>query len=254
MVVLIVASIQMDRELRALPQSTGTPTYGYRVVRAYPHDPQAFTQGLIYRDGFLYESTGLNGRSSLRKVRLQTGEVLKHHAVDPQHFAEGLTDWGRTLLQLTWRTNVGFVYHLESFSVERMFHFAGEGWGLTHDRTRLIMSDGTSTLRFLDPTTLRETTRLLVKDGGVPVPNLNELEFIRGEIYANLWQTDRIARISPRSGQVLGWIDLRGLLTGRERTLADVLNGTAYDAAGDRLFVTGKLWPSVFHIALVRQP
>jgi glutaminyl-peptide cyclotransferase len=227
------------------------PTFGYRVVRSYPHDPQAFTQGLIYRDGVLYEGTGLYGRSSIRKVKLETGEVLQVQNVPTQYFGEGITDWNGTIVELTWRTEVGFVYNLSTFQQIRTFHFDGEGWGLTHDATQLIMSDGSEQLRFLDPATFLETRRIVVHDATGPVKALNELEVVRGEIYANVWQTDRIARISPSDGRVTGWIDLQGLLPQAERAGVDVLNGIAYDAAGDRLFVTGKLWPRVFEIKIV---
>ena len=226
------------------------PVHGYEVVRSYPHDAEAFTQGLVYRDGFLYESTGLNGRSSLRKVRLETGQVTQLRSIDAKYFAEGLTDWGNRLLQLTWSTNVGFVYDLSSFEPLRTFSYQGEGWGLTHDRTRLIMSDGTPVLRFLDPATQREAGRLTVRDGDQTVDDLNELEFVKGQVYANVWLTDRIAMIDPATGRVGGWIDLTGLLTRTAPMADDVLNGIAYDAEGDRLFVTGKLWPRVFEIRL----
>lgn len=231
---------------RAVQRAT-VPMFRYEVVRSYPHDPEAFTQGLIYRDGFLYESTGLNGRSSLRKVRLETGEVVQRRAVDTRYFAEGLTDWGSRLLQLTYTTNVAFVYDLTTFALQDTFTYAGEGWGLTHDATRLIMSDGTSSLRFLDPESRRETGRVTVRADGSPVTFLNELEWIRGQVYANVWQTNRIAIIAPATGGVTGWLDLTGLLPA---TYAghDVLNGIAYDAAADRLFVTGKLWPRLFEI------
>jgi glutaminyl-peptide cyclotransferase len=234
----------------------GLAYYGYRIVNAYPHDSRAYTQGLIYRDGFLYESTGLNGRSTLRKVRLQTGEVVQEHRVDPRYFAEGLTDWGNRLIQLTWQTNVGFVYDLATFSPVRTFPYQGEGWGLTHDGKRLIMSDGqpAGQLRLLDPASFKETGRLTVRDSGRPVKDLNELEFVRGEVFANVWQTDRICRIDLQSGNVIGWIDLAGLLPAAQRPDPDaVLNGIAYDAAGDRLFVTGKLWPRLFEIRLERR-
>jgi glutaminyl-peptide cyclotransferase len=232
-----------------------TPVYGYRVVHVYPHDPQAFTQGLIFRDGVLYESTGLNGQSSLRKVKLETGEVLQQRDVDRQYFAEGLTDWGDRLVQLTWQTGIGFLYDRATFKPIGTFPYKGEGWGLTHDRTRLIMSDGSANLRFLDPATLGETGRVEVRDGNGPVKNLNELEVVRDEVYANIWQTERIARIAIATGRVTGWIDLAGLKATLPRTgPADVMNGIAYDAAGDRLCVTGKWWPRLFEIALVPQP
>jgi glutaminyl-peptide cyclotransferase len=233
-------------------QSGVTREYGYRIVRSFPHDPLAYTQGLLFRDGSLYESTGLQGRSSLRKVKLETGDVLQQRSIDARYFAEGLADWNGRLIQLTWQSHVAFVYDLAHFGLERTFSYSGEGWGLTHDRTSLILSDGSSYLRFLDPSTFTETKRLRVLDGGVPVENLNELEYVGSEIYANVWHTDRIARISPSSGRVTGWIDLRGLLpTGYVRNPEAVLNGIAYDAAGDRLFVTGKLWPKLFEITLV---
>lgn len=229
------------------------PVYGYRVVRSYPHDRNAFTQGLLYKDGFLYEGTGLNGRSGIRKVKLETGEVLQTKALAPEYFGEGIADWKGSLVQLTWRSEIGFVYDLATFQQTRTFGYTGEGWGLTHDDSRLIMSDGSAELRFLDPKTLKETGRLTVRDANGPVRSLNELEFVKGEIYANVWETERIARISPKDGRVTGWIDLSGLLTPAERAGTDVLNGIAYDAARDRLFVTGKLWPRLFEIQLVRR-
>ncbi|MCX5837283.1 MAG: glutaminyl-peptide cyclotransferase [Deltaproteobacteria bacterium] len=230
------------------------PVYGYRVVNVYPHDRQAFTQGLIWCGGFLYESTGLNGGSSLRKVRLETGQVVQKHSLDRQYFGEGITEWGGRLLQLTWKSNLGFIYDRSNLKVRGTFRYPGEGWGLTHDRDRLILSDGTAALRFLDPRTLEETGRLNVRNGNVPLADLNELEFVRGEIFANIFRTDWIARISPQTGAVTGWIDLRGLLPEVDgRVPADVLNGIAYDTGGKRLFVTGKLWPKLFEIELFRR-
>lgn len=237
-----------------LPPQEGTPIFGYRVEHTYPHDRGAFTEGLIYRDGFLYESTGLVGQSSIRQVRLETGEVIKRRGLEAPYFGEGLTDWGDSLVLLTWQSKRGLVYDLETFTPRGTFPYQGEGWGLTHDGERLIMSDGTSTLRFLDPATFKELSRLAVTDGGAPVPRLNELEYVRGEICANVWPTDWIARISPRTGLVTGWIDLRGLLPKSAKTNeVDVLNGIAYDAEGDRLFVTGKWWPALYQIALVEE-
>ena len=224
------------------------PFYGFLAANAFPHDPQAFTQGLIYRDGFLYESTGLNGKSSLRKVELETGKVVQRREVEQKYFAEGLTDWDGRLLQLTWQTNVGFVYDLAKFEPLQTFKYSGEGWGLTHDDKRLIMSDGTARLRFLDPVTFSETGGVDVTDGGRAVDQLNELEFVNGEIYANVWQTERIAIIAPDSGRVTAWLDLTGLRPTPDGKTEDVMNGIAYDAAGDRLFVTGKLWPQVYQI------
>lgn len=228
------------------------PVYGYRVIHVYPHDRDAFTQGLIYLDGFLYESTGLEGRSSLRKVKLETGQVLQKTDVPAQYFAEGLTDWKKSLLQLTWKSGVGFVYDLFTFKPERTFAYGGEGWGLTHDGTQLIQSDGSESLRFINPETLRETTRVAVSENGTPVENLNELEYVKGEVYANIWQQDRIAIIAPKTGKVVRWIDMSNLLSAADRqTPVDVLNGIAYDPIHDRLFVTGKLWPKLFEIKVV---
>lgn len=235
----------------AMPmQRAAVPIDSYRVVKVYAHDRHAFTQGLVYLDGVLYESTGLTGRSSLRKVKLETGEVLQRHDVDAKYFAEGLAAWGDKLIQLTWQTGLGFVYDRASFREERRFTYAGEGWGLTQDGKRLILSDGTPDggLRFFDPETLKETSRLIVRDRGTAVAYLNELEFIKGEVWANIWQTDRIARINPATGDVTGWIDLRGLLPVTSLEPGAVLNGIAYDAAQDRIFVTGKLWPALFEI------
>jgi glutaminyl-peptide cyclotransferase len=233
-------------------KAVATPVYGYTVVNSYPHDPEAFTQGLIFRDGVLYESTGLNGRSSLRKVRLETGEVLQRQNVDGRYFAEGLTDWGNRLIQLTYTTKIGFIYDLATFTLQRTFDYTGQGWGLTHDMRRLIMSDGTPALRFLDPDTLRETGRVIVKDGDKPIENLNELEWVKGEVFANVWLTDRIAIISPDSGRVTAWLDLAGIRGPVRSGTDDVLNGIAYDAARDRLFVTGKLWSRVYEIRITR--
>jgi len=226
----------------------GAPAARFEVVRSYPHDPQAFTQGLVFLDGVLYEGTGLNGRSGIRRVRLENGEVLKLQKLEDRHFGEGIAVVGDSIVQLTWKSGVGFVYDRNTFQRTKTFNYPGEGWGLTYDGTRLIMSDGTASLRFLDPTSLKEIGRLEVRDGGRPVQQLNELEVVKGEIYANVWGTDRIARISPKTGAVIGWIDLTGILSPRDPASTDVLNGIAYDAAKDRLFVTGKLWPKLFEI------
>jgi glutamine cyclotransferase len=225
---------------------------GYRIVHTYPHDQQAFTQGLIFVDGQLYESTGIEGKSSLREEDLETGRILQFHDVPSRYFAEGLTEWGSTLVQLTWQSHVALVYDRASFRFLRSFQYDGEGWGLTHDAKSLILSDGTATLRFYDPATFRETKSITVKDHGKPVDQLNELEFIHGQIYANVWHSDRIARISPATGAVVGWIDLSGLLPASQHSSAEaVLNGIAYDSAHDRLFVTGKLWPKIFEVQIV---
>lgn len=235
-----------------LQAQNGAPVDTFRVVKAYPHDAAAYTQGLIYREGFLFESTGLNGQSTLRRVKLETGEVVQQHRLDAAYFGEGLAEWNGQLVQLTWRSNIAFVYDLASFARRRTLEYAGEGWGLTRDEQGFILSDGTDQLRFLDSDGFREVRRLSVTDRGVPVRDLNELEYIRGEVYANVWHTDRIARISAESGRVTGWIDLRGLMSTAYRLDAEaVLNGIAYDAASNRLFVTGKLWPRLFEIEVV---
>jgi glutaminyl-peptide cyclotransferase len=227
------------------------PVAGYRVVHVFPHDSQAFTQGLVYLDGAFYEGTGLNGRSTIRKVKIETGQVMQMQKLDSQYFGEGIAILNDTLFQLTWQSGIAFLYDRATFTRTGTFSYTGEGWGLTHDGRRLIMSDGTGTLRFIDPASHKEISRLAVRDGGRPVLNLNELEYIKGEVFANVWQTDRIARISPKTGEVSGWIDLKGLLPASEQAPDAVLNGIAYDAAGDRLFVTGKLWPKVFEIRIV---
>lgn len=229
------------------------PTYGYQVVRSYPHDRGAFTQGLFIHNGFFYEGTGMTGQSGIRKVKIETGEVLQVRPLDSQYFGEGIVEWKGSIVQLTWQHGIGFVYDAQTFAPTRTFTYRGEGWGLTHDGTRLIMSDGTPQLRFLDPVSLKETSRITVREPRGPVEKLNELEFVNGEVFANVWGTDRIARISPSDGRVTGWIDLAGLLTSSERASADVLNGIAYDAAADRLFVTGKWWPRVFEIKLIKK-
>ncbi len=227
-------------------------TQSYHIVHQYPHDPDAFTQGLIYENGYLFESTGLEGHSSLRRVDLQTGNVAQIYRLPDNIFAEGLTDWNHDLIQITWLSHVGFVYDRSTFKKVKEFHYEGEGWGLTHDNKQLIMSDGSDTLRFLNPVNFASVRSLKIADGTEPVTYLNELEYRKGEILANVWQTDRIARISPVTGKVLGWINLEGILNPTDRIIrkTDVLNGIAYDAAHDRLFVTGKLWPRIFEIQL----
>ena len=239
---------------KVVRQAQSVPTYGFEVVRSYPHDRAAWTQGLIVRGDFFYEGTGILGRSSLRKVRIDTGEVVQHKALEPEYFGEGITEWKGTLLQLTWQSQIGFVYDMNTFDRTKSFAYKGEGWGITHDGERLIMSDGTSELRFLDPATLKETSRVTVRNGTLPLDRLNELEYVKGEVFANVWTTDRIVRISPKDGRVTGWIDLTGLMSPRERGTTDaVLNGIAYDEAADRLFVTGKFWPRIFEIKLVKR-
>jgi glutamine cyclotransferase len=249
----LAAAGEQQKAPKAAPAGAPAPVHGYKVVRSYPHDRQAFTQGLEFVDGVLYESTGLNGRSGIRKVNLTTGEVLKVQPLDAAYFGEGITVWKNRIVQLTWQSGLGFVYDRDTIQQQRTFRYSGEGWGLTHDGKRLFMSDGTETLRLLDPEKLAQVGSLTVRDGGRPVSQLNELEFMKGEILANVWQSERVAVISPSTGRVTSWIDLTGLLDPRERAGIDVLNGIAYDAKGDRLFVTGKLWPRVFEIQVVRR-
>jgi glutaminyl-peptide cyclotransferase len=228
------------------------PECTFEIVRTFPHDSNAFTQGLAYRDGFLYEGTGLQGRSSLRKVNLETGEVVREIDLAPEFFGEGITVLKNEVVQLTWQSEIGFVYRLSDFHLLRRFSYAGEGWGLTTDGRDIFISDGTPEIRVLDPDRLTEKRRFTVHDGRAPVKELNELEFVEGQIFANIWQTDRIARITPQSGEVVGWIDLKGLLSPVYRLESGaVLNGIAYDPGGKRLFVTGKLWPKIFQIELV---
>jgi glutamine cyclotransferase len=232
--------------------SSAAPFYRYRIVNVYPHDPTAFTQGLVFDEGLLYESTGRYGSSSLRKVELETGKVLKAYELPKEYFGEGLTLWENSLIQLTWQSGIGFVYAKQTFTKQREFKYGTEGWGLTHDGKSLIMSDGSAVLHFLDPVTFSETRQIEVRDQGTPITFLNELEYINGEIFANIWRRDVIARISPETGEVLGWIDFRNLRQelGANRDI-DVLNGIAYDHMHGRLFVTGKLWPKLFEIELV---
>jgi glutaminyl-peptide cyclotransferase len=248
---LAVALLIAFRAIGVEPsQPTATlPVYTYTVVRSYAHDPGAFTQGLEYVDGILYEGTGLNGRSSIRRVNLETGNVLKQYSIGSQYFGEGITVFGSDLYELTWQSGIAFVYDRNTFAPKKSFRYQGEGWGLTRDATNLIMSDGTEFLRFLDPATFAERRRVRVTGVGQPVKNLNELEYVKGEIFANVWLTDYIARIDPATGRINGYVDLRGLMPANDPT-RDVLNGIAYDAGGDRLFVTGKLWPRLFEIKL----
>jgi glutamine cyclotransferase len=232
--------------------SGAIPTFTYEVVQVFPHDRGAFTEGLVFQGGFFYESTGLQGRSSLRRVEPETGQVLQLYTLAPEYFGEGIALYDNKIAQLTWQSHIGFVYDKDSFDVTGTFRYPSEGWGLTYDGTQLIMSDGTSTLHFLDPETLQETGSVEVHDAGGPVVQINELEYIRGLVYANIWQTDRIAEIDPQSGQVTAWIDLAGLLSPADMSQpVDVLNGIAYDSENDRLFVTGKFWPKLFQIELV---
>lgn len=225
----------------------------YKVVNTFTHDPKAFTQGLVFDGGFLYEGTGLNGRSELRKVELETGNVLKTYKLPDEFFGEGITIYGDRIIQLTYQSNVGFVYNKETFELLRQFNYPTEGWGLTHDGEYLIMSDGTPMLYFLDFETFAQSHKVMVLDQESPVWGLNELEYIDGQIYANVWPTERIVRIEPDTGEVIGWIDIEGILAPEDHSEpVDVFNGIAYDAAKRRLFVTGKFYPKLYEIKLIR--
>ncbi|WP_353259576.1 glutaminyl-peptide cyclotransferase [Prochlorothrix hollandica] len=236
------------------PNPGPVTVYGYRVLNTYPHDPQAFTQGLLFHDGRLYEGTGLWGRSSLRAVDLETGNVQQQHNLEQRYFGEGLTLWQDRLIQLTWRSRIGFVYDRATFTLLQTFTYPTEGWGLTHDGQRLILSDGSDRLSVLDPETFQVLGQIPVREGTTPIPRLNELEYIKGEIWANIWLDHRIARIDPQTGQVVAWVNLAGLEPAVQDNPDAVLNGIAYDAEGDRLFVTGKLWTHLFEIDLVPPP
>jgi glutaminyl-peptide cyclotransferase len=239
----------------------GVPEYGYDIVHVYPHDRNAFTEGLFYLNGFLYEATGLEGRSSVRKVKLETGEVLQQTDLPEAYFGEGIVKWKDKMYQMTYKTQVGFIYDFDTLKKTGEFHYPGQGWAFTTDGKRIYMDgsrevnaeESDPEIRIWDPETLKQVGLIKVTDEGRPVPNLNELEWVNGEIYANIWQTFRIARIDPATGKVVGWIDLTGLLGPNDRQDVDVLNGIAYDAQHDRLFVTGKLWPKLFEIKLVKK-
>lgn len=230
--------------------------YRYKIVKSFPHDRNAFTEGLEYRDGVLYEGTGLNGHSSLRKVRLETGEVLQKVEVPGQYFGEGITVLKERILQLTWKAQEGFIYDRKTMKQTGKFTYPGEGWGLTTDGKQIYMSDGSAEIRVWDGVTLKELRRITVKNGDAPVNELNELEYVNGEIWANVWQTDYILRVNPADGHVNGIVDMRGLMSPADAAggHVDVLNGIAWDAAGKRLFVTGKLWPKIYQIEVTQVP
>ncbi len=230
----------------AVAAQDAVPVRQVEVVASYPHDPDAFTQGLVFDDGFLYEGTGRNGQSSLRRVALDTGEILQRSNLGARYFGEGITIMDGRIYQLTWQSHIGFVYAQDSFRQEQTFFLPGEGWGITHDGTHLIVSDGTSALRFLDPASFKEVKRIEVTEAGQPLDRLNELEYIDGEVWANVWYTDFIVRIDPATGQVKSKLDLSGLYQTRQPDA--VLNGIAWDAEGRRLFVTGKLWPALYEV------
>ncbi len=232
--------------------NSGKPlNYTYSIVHTYAHDPTAFTEGLVYSNGTLYESTGLVGASSLRKVDLETGTVLQKVSLGDDFFGEGITVLGDNILQLTWESEKGFIYDRASFNQTGEFAYRGEGWGLTYDGAKLIMSNGSSTLTFLDPETFKPIGTIDVRDGNTPISDLNELEYINGDVYANVWLQNRIAIISMQTGQIKGWLDLTGIYVVQNADTENVLNGIAYDAQNQRLFVTGKRWSQLFEIKLV---
>ncbi len=240
--------------LLATLASAATPEYTYKVIHVWPHDPTSFTEGLEYRGGFLYESTGEEGHSVVRRIKVETGQVVQEIKLEPRFFGEGITILKDQMIQLTYRTQLGFVYDLATLKQKRTFIYPGEGWGLTNDGSRIFMSDGSAQIRVWDGATLKELKRITVHDDNGPVERVNELEWVAGELYSNVWQTDTLLRISPADGRVLGRVNLAGLLTPAERQgKVDVLNGIAYDAARGRLFVTGKWWPKLFEIQIVRK-
>jgi glutamine cyclotransferase len=252
-IVLVVAvALVISSIILVLLNNRSVPVnYTYEVVKVYPHDQNAFTQGLVIEKGVLYESTGLYGNSTLRRVDLETGNVLQIYALPPEFFGEGITVFGDNIIQLTWQSHKGFVYDKHSFALLREFSYPTEGWGITNDGNQLIMSDGTANLYFLDPETFQKVGQVEVRDGNASVTYLNELEYINGEVYANIWLTDKIAIINPHTGQVKAWIDLTGIYTPENSDPNNVLNGIAYDAEGDRLFVTGKRWSQLFEIKVI---
>jgi len=230
------------------------PVYTYQVLNAYPHDQSAFTEGLVFEDGVLYEGTGLYECSNLRRVELETGKILQIRELPSQYFGEGITIYKNKIIQLTWKSHLGFVYDKYNFKLLQEFNYPNEGWGITYDGNYLIMSDGTSILHFLDPETFEEISQIEVYEKDIPVTKINELEYVQGEIFANIWLTERIARINPLTGQVTGWIDLKGILSPEDRSEeVDVLNGIAYDTKNNRLLVTGKFWPKLFEIELIKK-
>lgn len=233
--------------------ASAAPVYRYKVAATYPHSTESYTEGLLYLDGIFYEGTGINGHSAVLAIAPETGRIMLRHDLPEEYFGEGIVDWGSNIYEWTWKSGVCFVLDRFSLQVVRQFKYTGEGWGMTRTAKELITSDGSATLRFRDPETFRETRHIVVKDEGKIISQLNELEFIKGEIYANVWHSDRIARISPQDGHVIAWIDLTGLLPASQKIDGEsVLNGIAYDAQHDRLFVTGKRWPLVFEIELVQ--
>lgn len=248
------ASANADGAAADTTQPARTPTYTYEVVASYPHDPAAFTEGLFIHEGKLFESTGNVGTSWMREVDLTTGRVIRQRDLPKPHFGEGIVIFGDKIYELTWTTGKAFVFDWKTFKPTNEFSYEGEGWALTTDGTSLIMDDGTAVIKWRDPKTFAVTRSVVVTDHGESVPKLNELEWIKGEIWANVWMSDQIARIDPATGHVTGWIDLSGLLNSMDKTgKEDVLNGIAYDAVNDKIYVTGKYWPKLYEIKLKRR-
>ncbi len=253
---LIVESLARNFGAAALfigfaSSAAAVPIGGFQIKHVYPHDTGAFTEGLFYLDGDLFESAGLVGQSNIRRVRLRDGAVVQSQAIGSNLFGEGIVNWGDEIISLTWQDHLGFRWDLKTLRQKKTFGYAGEGWALTQDGKHLIMSDGTSVIRFRDPITFREVRHIQVTADGRPLDNLNELEWVKGEIFANIWQTHLIARIDPQTGRVKAWIDMSGLPeTGGAATTDAVLNGIAYDRKQDRLFVTGKNWPHLYEVRL----
>ena len=248
----ITLSFVLAAYLLIVDCAVAAPTFSYKVVARYPHSTDSYTEGFLYLDGLFYEGVGIAGRSGLLVIEPETGKPVQKHEMAPQYFGEGIVDWGPNIYQWTWQSHICFVYDRFSLRTVKQFSYTGEGWGMTRTAKEIITSDGTATLRFRDPATFNETHHILVKDGTKIIDQLNELEYIKGEIYANVWHSDVIARISPQDGHVIAWIDLTGLLPADQKINEEsVLNGIAYDARHDRLFVTGKQWPTVFEIQLV---
>ncbi len=252
-IVLSASILVIFNSNNASAKSTAT-YYTYSIVNTYPHDTNAFTEGLVYSDGFLYESSGsFNGASSLRRENLTTGNVLQEYTLPTQYFGEGIAVVNNTIIQLTWQSNIGFIYNKTTFALLGNFTYPTQGWGLTYDGKNLIMSDGTDNLYFLNPTTLQQTGQIQVHDGNTPIVNINSLDYINGEVYANIWLTNTIAIINPETGQVKAWINLTGLPDENNSNPNAVLNGIAYDQQHNRLFVTGKDWPNLYQIKLIPQ-
>ncbi|MBN2316988.1 MAG: glutaminyl-peptide cyclotransferase [Sedimentisphaerales bacterium] len=250
--VVILGVVVSGFAWRHFKTGNGLKAWTYKIVNTFPHDRSAFTQGLVFENGVLYEGTGIEGHSELRKVELETGNVLQRVKLPDQYFGEGITIFKDRIIQLTYQSKVGFVYDKDSFELLREFTYPTEGWGITHNGAQLIMSDGTPMLYFLDPETLKQINRMMVLDQDRPVWGLNELEYVNGEIYANVWPTNRVVRIAPESGKVIGWIDMEGILPPEDRSEEiDVFNGIAYDPDNHRLFMTGKYWPKLFEIKLI---